>query len=47
MVASSPVFSVKILDKSGIVCSTIIEEYYTIIPYLGLPPPLRLYGENV
>ena len=25
----------------------IIEEYYTIIPYLGLPPPVRLYGENV
>ena len=30
---------VKSLDKSGIVWYNIIEEYYTIIPYLDLPPP--------
>lgn len=29
---------VKSLDKSGIVWYNIIEEYYTIIPYLDLPP---------
>ena len=38
---------VKGLDKTGIVWYNIIEEYYTIIPYLGLPTPLRLYDENV
>nr|DAF87353.1 MAG TPA: hypothetical protein [Siphoviridae sp. ctnPP24] len=38
---------VKGIDKSENVWYTIIEEYYTIIPYLELPLPLRLYGENV
>lgn len=29
----------EVLDKSENVWYTIIEEYYTIIPYLDLPPP--------